>query len=102
DNAPANAIDEALMSELESASEELANDEEVRVVVLASNHEKTFVAGLDLKNAMQPGTDGDDDENPIAKESARMQACFRSSLKCLNQLSLLLMDMRSAVVVSWR
>ena len=77
DNAPANAIDEALMSELESASEDLAKDEEVRVVVLASNHEKTFVAGLDLKNAMQPGTDGDDDESPIAKESARMQACFQ-------------------------
>src|SRR5699024_12345572 len=65
DNAPANGIDEGLMSELESASEELANDEEVRVVVLASNHEQTCVAGLALKKAMQPGPDGDDDENAI-------------------------------------
>src|SRR5699024_3279044 len=77
DDAPAKAIEEALMTDLDSASEELANDEEVRDVVLASNHEKTFVACLDLKNAMQPGTGGDDDENPIAKESARMQACFQ-------------------------
>ncbi|QKY68750.1 enoyl-CoA hydratase/isomerase family protein [Lentibacillus sp. CBA3610] len=77
DNPPANAINETLMQDLEAAADELTADKSVRVVVIASNHKKTFVAGLDLKNAMSPSTDHGDDDNMIAKESARMQACFQ-------------------------
>src|SRR5699024_10294768 len=56
---------------------ELAADDAVRVVVLASDNEKTFLAGLDLKNAMGSDSDNSEGDNPIAQESARMQACFQ-------------------------
>lgn len=77
DNAPANAIDDALMQDLNQAADELAKDDNVRVVVLASDNEKTFLAGLDLKNAMGSDSEDSDGENPITKESKRLQACFQ-------------------------
>lgn len=77
DNAPANAIDDSLMSELGKAADELAADDAVRIVVLASDNEKTFLAGLDLKNAMGSDSDNSEGDNPIAQESARLQACFQ-------------------------
>src|SRR5699024_659400 len=46
-------------------------------VVLASDNEKTFLAGLDLKNAMGSDSDNSEGDNPIAQESARLQACFQ-------------------------
>lgn len=75
DNPPVNAIDEELMQELEGAVDELTEDNSVRVVVLASNHPKIFLAGADLKGMIQ-NSGGDEEENVIAKQSARMQACF--------------------------
>lgn len=77
DNPPANTINETLMQDLEAVADELAEDKDVRVVVLSSAHEKTFVAGLDFKDAISSSSDNGDDDNLIAKESARMQACFQ-------------------------
>ncbi|HLS09148.1 enoyl-CoA hydratase/isomerase family protein [Lentibacillus sp.] len=76
DNPPANTIGEELMQELEAAADTLAADDSVRVVVIASNHEKIFLAGADLKGMIQNSGDHQDEENMIAKQSARMQACF--------------------------
>ncbi|GAB3794125.1 enoyl-CoA hydratase/isomerase family protein [Virgibacillus kimchii] len=76
DHPPANAIGEELMLELEAAVDELGKDDEVRVVVLTSSHPKIFLAGADLKGMIQNSGDYAEEENMIAKQSARMQACF--------------------------
>lgn len=76
-NPPANAIGEALMQELEGAVDELTADQKTRVVVVASKHPKIFLAGADLKGMVMKSGDLVDDDNFIAKESARMQACFQ-------------------------
>ncbi|QDI92047.1 enoyl-CoA hydratase/isomerase family protein [Salicibibacter halophilus] len=72
DNPPANAIGDQLMEELVNVAEELEKDKDVRVIVLTSAHEKTFLAGADLKGMMQGGGKGES----IAEKSGRMQACF--------------------------
>lgn len=77
DNPPVNAIGEGLMTELEAAADDLTRDGAVRVVVVTSAHEKTFLAGADLKGAMQNSGDVADGENAIEKQSRRMQACFQ-------------------------
>ncbi|WP_164667966.1 enoyl-CoA hydratase/isomerase family protein [Virgibacillus doumboii] len=77
DNPPANAIGEELMQELEAAADELTQEDSVRVVVIASNHPKIFLAGADLKGMNQNSGDHQDEENMIAMQSARMQACFQ-------------------------
>jgi enoyl-CoA hydratase len=77
DNPPANAIGRELMGELEDAVEELTEDQETRVVVVASRHPKIFLAGADLKGMILNSGDMAEDENFIEKESARMQACFQ-------------------------
>ncbi|TFJ94253.1 enoyl-CoA hydratase/isomerase family protein [Lentibacillus salicampi] len=76
DNPPTNAIGEELMQELEAAADELTMDNAVRVVVIASNHEKIFLAGADLKGMIQNTGEEQDEDNIIAGKSARMQACF--------------------------
>ncbi|WP_449355314.1 enoyl-CoA hydratase/isomerase family protein [Virgibacillus natechei] len=73
---PANAIGEQLMQDLEAAVDELTEDDTVRVVVVASAHEKIFLAGADLKGMIQNSGDADGEEDMIARQSARMQACF--------------------------
>lgn len=77
DNPPANAIGEQLMEEFELAVDELTEDESVRVVVISSRHEKIFLAGADLTGTMQDSSDSADEEDPIASQSAKMQACFQ-------------------------
>lgn len=77
DHQPVNAIGEELMQDLESAADELKNDSTVRVIVITSAHPKIFLAGADLKGMIQNGDTYTDDENGIAKQSARMQACFQ-------------------------
>lgn len=76
DHPPANAISERLMEELEKAADELEADRGVRVVVIASAHPKTFLAGADLKDMIQRGTQFAGNEAGIAEQSARMQRCF--------------------------
>jgi len=76
DNPPANAIDDQLMHDLEAAAAELGQDEAVRVVVITSAHHKTFLAGADLKGMVQNGSKYVGDEHAIARQSAKMQACF--------------------------
>lgn len=76
DNPPANAIGDDLMHDLETAAEELGGDDTVRVVVITSAHHKTFLAGADLKGMMQSGSKYAGQENGIAGQSAKMQACF--------------------------
>lgn len=76
-NPPANAIGETLMQDLESAVDKLEEDTTVRVIVLASNHPKIFLAGADLKGMIQDTGNQQDGENMIAEKSARMQACFQ-------------------------
>lgn len=76
DHPPVNAIDGQLMKELAVAADELTQDESVRVVVIASNHPKIFLAGADLKGMMLEGGQYSEGEDPIALQSARMQACF--------------------------
>src|SRR5699024_3074942 len=46
------------------------------LVVLTSSHPKIFLAGADLKGMIQNSGDYAEEENMIAKQSARMQACF--------------------------
>lgn len=77
DNQPVNAIDDELMVELEAAAESLTKDSSVRVVVITSAHPKIFLAGADLKNAIQSSVANGDEENVIAEQSTRMQACFQ-------------------------
>ncbi|WP_047982058.1 enoyl-CoA hydratase/isomerase family protein [Ornithinibacillus contaminans] len=77
DNSPANAIGEELMQELEAAVDDLAADSAVRVVVVASSNPKIFLAGADLKGMVMQSGNLADEENFIAKKSARMQACFQ-------------------------
>lgn len=74
---PANAIGEELMQELDAALEELSMDNSVRVVVLASNHSKIFLAGADLKGMIMNSSDNAEGDDFIEKASARMQACFQ-------------------------
>ncbi|EZP76484.1 enoyl-CoA hydratase/isomerase [Parageobacillus genomosp. 1] len=76
DNPPANAVSEQLMRDLERAADELEADPSVRVVVITSAHEKTFVAGADLKAMIQSGSQYAGNEAGIAEQSARMQRCF--------------------------
>ncbi|WP_047984428.1 enoyl-CoA hydratase/isomerase family protein [Ornithinibacillus californiensis] len=76
-NPPANAIGEDLMQEFDHAVEELTNDEATRVVVIASKNPKIFLAGADLKGIVMNSGDMADDDNFIARESARMQDCFQ-------------------------
>ncbi|MRG86530.1 enoyl-CoA hydratase/isomerase family protein [Salinibacillus xinjiangensis] len=77
DHPPVNAIGEELMQDLDQAAEELTDDSNVRVVVITSRHPKIFLAGADLKGAMQnSSSDSNGEENIIEKQSARMQACF--------------------------
>lgn len=77
DNQPVNAIGEELMLDLEAAADELTEDDSVRVVVITSAHPKIFLAGADLKGMIQNSGDLVGEENAIAKQSARMQACFQ-------------------------
>lgn len=77
DHPPANAIGEQLMEEFESAADELGNDDSVRVVVITSKHPKIFLAGADLTGMIQDSSPLTDDEDPIASQSAKMQACFQ-------------------------
>lgn len=76
DNPPANAIGDDLMQDLEAAAEELGKDDAVRVVVITSAHHKSFLAGADLKGMIQNGNKYAGEENGIARQSAKMQACF--------------------------
>ncbi|MBT2218112.1 enoyl-CoA hydratase/isomerase family protein [Virgibacillus dakarensis] len=76
DNPPVNAIGEELMQELEDVAEACGTDQSVRVVVITSNHPKIFLAGADLKGMVQNSGDYAGEEDAIAKQSARMQACF--------------------------
>lgn len=76
DNPPTNAIGEELMQDMEAAADELDQDTSVRVVIIASNHHKIFLAGADLKEMIQSGGDYAGEENAIANQSARMQSCF--------------------------
>lgn len=82
-NEPVNAIDETLMEELERIAQTLENDDDVRVIVIASRHEKIFLAGADLKGLMGSTTPSEDGSDPIAKQSEKMQRCFHrfSTLK---------------------
>lgn len=75
-NSPVNAVGEQLMQELEAAVDELESDPSVRVIVVTSNHPKIFLAGADLKGLMAATGEMDGEDDPIAKQSARMQACF--------------------------
>lgn len=77
DNPPANTISNTVMNELEVAAETLSKDEDIRVVVIASKHPKTFLAGADLKGAIQ-GEPSDDGENVIEKQCRKMQNCFQA------------------------
>lgn len=83
DNEPVNAIGDTLMNELEHAADELEQDESVRIIVIASRHEKIFLAGADLKGLMAGTGPSDDGSDPIAAQSERMQNCFHrfSTLK---------------------
>ncbi|WP_445612884.1 enoyl-CoA hydratase/isomerase family protein [Geobacillus sp. YF-1] len=76
DHPPANAISETLMNELEQAADELEADSKVRVIVIASAHPKTFLAGADLKDMIRRGSQLAGNKAGIAEQSARMQRCF--------------------------
>lgn len=73
---PVNAIDDRLMFELERVADQLEDDEETRVIVLASRHEKVFLAGADLKSLMAGIESSGDGVDPIKAQSERMQECF--------------------------
>jgi len=77
DNEPVNAIGAELMNELENAASELEADDATRVIVIASKHEKIFLAGADLKGLMAGTGPSDDGSDPIAAQSERMQRCFQ-------------------------
>ncbi len=76
-NPPVNTITETLMNELEDAAGRLADDDAVRVLVIASAHPKIFLAGADLKAMIEDGAALAGQENGIEKGSARMQRCFQ-------------------------
>jgi enoyl-CoA hydratase/carnithine racemase len=59
DRPPANSYDRDFIDELGAAIDQLADDDEARVVVVRSSSEKFFSAGADVKNF----ADGDADSN---------------------------------------
>ncbi|MFA9430268.1 enoyl-CoA hydratase/isomerase family protein [Egicoccus sp. AB-alg2] len=59
DRPPANSYDRAFVEELGAAIDQLAEDDEARVVVVRSSSDKFFSAGADVKNF----ADGDPDTN---------------------------------------
>lgn len=75
-NPPVNAINNTLMDDLEKAADVLENDPDVRVIVIASQHPKIFLAGADLKAMIANSADYAGEENGIEKGSMRMQNCF--------------------------
>lgn len=75
-NPPVNAINDTLMDDLEKAADVLENDPDVRVIVIASQHPKIFLAGADLKAMIANSADYAGEENGIEKGSMRMQNCF--------------------------
>lgn len=81
DNPPVNAIGEQLMKELEAAVDDLAEDHSVRVIVVTSNHPKIFLAGADLKGMIYDTGEMENNEDPIAVQSGKMQACFHKFYK---------------------
>jgi len=48
-----NALNDALLDELSSALDEVASDENIRVLILTGSGEKSFVAGADIKEIGQ-------------------------------------------------
>jgi len=48
-----NALNDALLDELSSALDDIASDENIRVLVLTGSGEKSFVAGADIKEISQ-------------------------------------------------
>lgn len=75
-NPPVNAINDTLMDDLEKAADVLENDPDVRVIVIASQHPKIFLAGADLKAMIANSADYAGEENGIEKGSMHMQNCF--------------------------
>jgi enoyl-CoA hydratase len=76
DNPPANAINDALLEDLDHAAETFGADKETRVIVVTSAHPKTFLAGADLKMMMQSGGDVVGKPGAVAARSRRMQETF--------------------------
>ncbi|WP_449619845.1 enoyl-CoA hydratase/isomerase family protein [Robertmurraya sp. Marseille-Q9965] len=77
-NPPANTIGDELMFELVHMANDLKDDPSVRVVVITSAHPKIFLAGADLMGIIQSVDPQAVDDDPIAKLSSRMQACFHT------------------------
>ena len=73
-NPPANALSEALTSDLDALMDELESSDD-RVVVIASANPKIFVAGADL-SAMAGNAGSLGQKGAIAAMSQRMQKTF--------------------------
>jgi enoyl-CoA hydratase len=76
DNPPANAVSELLLQDIDRAVAASANDTSVRVVVIASAHPKTFLAGADLKMMIANAGQYAGEPGGIAKSSRKMQRTF--------------------------
>src|SRR5699024_1576404 len=75
DHPPVNAIGEELMAELHQVADEVIEENNIRVLVLTSNHPKIFLAGADLKGVMGADSSNEEDD-PIEQACKTMQACF--------------------------
>ncbi|WP_067850047.1 enoyl-CoA hydratase/isomerase family protein [Alicyclobacillus mali (ex Roth et al. 2021)] len=76
DNPPANAISDALVDDLDALLSELEADKTARVLILASAHPKTFVAGADLKMMTQNASKYAGQGGAIRDAASRMQRVF--------------------------
>ena len=77
-----NAIAEDLLQELQSAFEELARDQQVRVVVLASEYEKYFSVGADLGSMATVDRQAPGAEDQITEMVARMAQAGEAIERC--------------------
>jgi enoyl-CoA hydratase/carnithine racemase len=77
-----NAIAEDLLEELRQAFEELGQDPDVRVVVLASEYEKYFSVGADLGSMATVDRQAPDAEDQITEMVARMAKAGEAIEKC--------------------
>jgi enoyl-CoA hydratase/carnithine racemase len=61
DRPPANSYDRAFIEELGAAIDQLADDDDAKVVVVRSSSEKFFSAGADVKNFVESDADTNND-----------------------------------------
>jgi enoyl-CoA hydratase/carnithine racemase len=85
DRPPANSYDRAFIEELDAAIDQLAADDDARVIVVRSSSEKFFSAGADVKNFAESDPDTNNDMVRLAhRVFDRFAAVDKLSIAAVN------------------